>query len=95
VFYFIEALEAAGRELGLAPQAARALALETFAGATALARARGEDPAVLRAQVTSKGGTTECALQRMQDDALKARFIEAVKAACARSRELGEEFGRG
>jgi pyrroline-5-carboxylate reductase len=95
VFYFLEALEAAGRELGLAPQAARALALATFSGAAALARARGEDPAVLRAQVTSKGGTTECALQRMQEDELKARFIAAVKAACARSRELGEEFGRG
>jgi len=94
VFYFIEALEQAGRELGLAPEAARALALGTFAGAARLARERGEDPAVLRAQVTSKGGTTERALGEMEGAALKARFVEAVKAACARSRELGEQFGR-
>ncbi|NJD89521.1 MAG: pyrroline-5-carboxylate reductase [Betaproteobacteria bacterium] len=94
VFYFIEALERAGVEMGLAPQAARALALGTFAGAAKLARERGEDPAVLRAQVTSKGGTTERALGEMEAAALKARFVEAVKAACARSRELGDEFGK-
>jgi pyrroline-5-carboxylate reductase len=94
VFYFIEALERAGVELGLAPEAARALALGTFAGAAKLARERGEDPAVLRAQVTSKGGTTERALGEMEGAALKARFIAAVKAACARSKELGEESGR-
>jgi pyrroline-5-carboxylate reductase len=94
VFYFLEALEQAGRELGLAPEAARALALGTFAGAARLARERGEDPAVLRAQVTSKGGTTERALGHMEAAALKARFVEAVKAACERSRELGEQTGR-
>jgi len=94
VFYFIEALEQAGREMGLAPQAARALALGTFAGATRLARERGEDPAVLRAQVTSKGGTTERALGEMEREALKTRFIAAVMAAGERSRELGDQFGR-
>jgi pyrroline-5-carboxylate reductase len=94
VFYFIEALERAGVELGLAPEAARTLALGTFAGAAKLARERAEDPAVLRAQVTSKGGTTERALGEMEGADLKARFIGAVKAACARSRELGEQFGR-
>jgi pyrroline-5-carboxylate reductase len=94
VFYFIEALEQAGREMGIAPAAARALALGTFLGAAKLARERGEDPAVLRAQVTSKGGTTERALGEMEAAALKARFVDAVKAAGARSRELGEQFGR-
>ena len=94
VFYFIEALERAGVEMGLAPEAARALALGTFAGAARLARERGEDPAVLRAQVTSKGGTTERALAGMEGAALKERFVEAVKAARERSRELGEQFGK-
>ncbi len=94
VFYFLEALEEAGRELGLEPEAARTLALGTFVGAARLASVRGEDPAVLRAQVTSKGGTTERALAEMEGAALKARFVEAVKAACARSKELGKEFGR-
>jgi pyrroline-5-carboxylate reductase len=94
VFYFIEALERAGVELGLDPGAARSLSLGTFLGAAKLAQERAVDPALLRAQVTSKGGTTERALGEMEGAALKARFIEAVKAACARSRELGEQFGR-
>ena len=94
VFYFIEALEQAAREMGIAPEAARRLALGTFTGAAKLASERGEDPAVLRAQVTSKGGTTERALGEMEAAALKARFVAAVKAAGARSRELGEEMGR-
>lgn len=86
VFYFLEAVEEqAGREMGIAPGAARTLALATFAGAAKLARERAEDPAVLRAQVTSKGGTTERALATMEAAGLKARIGEAVKAAAARS----------
>ncbi len=74
--------------------ASRSLALATFAGAARLAMERGEDPAVLRAQVTSKGGTTERALQVLEDAQVKRHFIAAVKAACERSRELGEALGK-
>lgn len=94
VFYAIEALEEAARSLGLAEGAARSLALWTFVGAAKLAIERGEDPAKLRAQVTSKGGTTERALQVLEDAQVKRRFVEAVRAACERSRELGEAFGK-
>lgn len=94
VFYAIEALEEAARSLGLAEGAARSLALWTFVGAAKLAIERGEDPAKLRAQVTSRGGTTERALQVLEDAQVKRRFIEAVRAACERSRELGDAFGR-
>ncbi len=95
VFYAMEALERAARELGLAEGAARSLALWTFVGAAKLAIDRGEDPASLRAQVTSRGGTTERALEVLEAAGVKERFIEAVKAACERSRELGEALGRG
>lgn len=94
VFYWMEALEAAGCEMGLAPAAARKLALQTFAGAATLARSRAEDPAVLRAQVTSPGGTTERALTEMERAGLKAAFVAAVKAARDRSAELGDAFGK-
>ena len=94
VFYAIEALEAAALELGLPEGASRTLALWTFVGATKLAIERGEDPAVLRAQVTSKGGTTERALQVLEAGAVRERFIEAVKAAAERSRELGDALGK-
>lgn len=94
VFYAIEALESAARELGLAEGASRSLALWTFVGATKLAIERGEDPAVLRAQVTSKGGTTERALEVLDQARVKDHFVAAVKAACERSRELGAALGK-
>ncbi len=94
VFYAMEALERAARELGIAEGAARSLALWTFVGATKLAIERGEEPARLRAQVTSKGGTTERALDVLEAAGVKDAFVEAVKAACERSRELGDELGK-
>jgi pyrroline-5-carboxylate reductase len=94
VLYFLEALETAGRELGFASAEARKLAYATFSGAIALAQASGEEPAVLRAQVTSKGGTTERAVSSLEADAVKAKIVVAVKAAAARARELGEAFGK-
>ena len=94
VFYFLEALEAAAHDLGFAPADARRLAYATFAGAMALAQASPEEPAVLRAQVTSKGGTTERALASMEADAVKAKIVTAVKAAALRAGELGDAFGR-
>jgi len=94
VYYFVEALEHAGRELGLAANAARQLALETFAGALKLAMQADEAPATLRERVTSKGGTTERALASLESDRVKDAIVRAVKAAAARSRGLGEELGK-
>lgn len=94
VFYAIEALEAAARNLGLAEGASRSLALWTFVGAAKLAIDRGEDPAKLRAEVTSPGGTTERALQVLEGAHVKESFVQAVAAACERSRELGDAMGK-
>ena len=94
VFYFLEALEEAARELGFPPTEARRLAYATFAGAVALAQASPAEPAVLRAQVTSKGGTTERALAMLEGDAVKAKIVAAVRAAAVRAGELGDAFGR-
>lgn len=94
VFYFIEALQQAAAELGFGPAQARQLALDTFAGAVKMAAQSSEDAATLRARVTSKGGTTERALSVLEADAVKQVVMRAVKAAAARSRELGEELGK-
>jgi pyrroline-5-carboxylate reductase len=94
VFYFIEALEQAARELGLGEAAARRLALETFSGAARLVAQTGEAPATLRGRVTSKGGTTERALLSLEADRVKDLIVRAVRAAAGRSRELGEELGK-
>lgn len=94
VFYFIEALEQAALELGLGTEAARKLSLYTFSGAAKLAQGSGDSAAVLRARVTSKGGTTERALLALDQSQVKQKFVEAVRQAAERSRELGDEFGK-
>jgi pyrroline-5-carboxylate reductase len=93
VFYFMEAVMQAAGELGLSPQQARALTLETFQGAATLARQSDESPAALRQRVTSKRGTTERALEHMEHEHVRAHVSEAVKQAAERSRELGDELG--
>ena len=91
VYAMVEALEAAGAAAGLDVAAARDLARATVVGAAALLEAGGEDAAVLRAQVTSPGGTTQAGLNVLTGDgALKDLMIRTVAAAAARSRELGQ-----
>lgn len=94
VFYFIEALQEAARDLGLAETQAHALAVQTFTGAAKLAAQTDEPIAALRERVTSKGGTTAAALASLENDRVKEAIVSAVKAASLRARELGEEFDR-
>jgi pyrroline-5-carboxylate reductase len=94
VFYFLEAMVAAAQELGLNPEQGRALALATFAGATQLAAESSEPLEVLRQRVTSKGGTTHAAISSMEAAGVKQAIVDAMKAAAARGRELGEELGK-
>ncbi len=93
VFYFLEAMQQAGVELGLSEAQARRLAVGTFAGASALAGASGEPLALLRQRVTSRGGTTHAALTAMEQAGVQAAFVQAMHAACTRAAELGDEFG--
>jgi len=91
LYAFVEALEAAGVSLGLAPDAARNLARATIAGAAALMETSGADAAELRRQVTSPGGTTEAALKvLMGEGGIEPLMKAAVAAAARRSRELGK-----
>ena len=89
VFLLIEAMTRAAESLGLDPATARRLTLATVTGAARLADESGNDPAELRARVTSPGGTTERAIAIFE----QAGFVElvetAMRGAAARSRELG------
>jgi pyrroline-5-carboxylate reductase len=93
VFYFMEAMAMAGTEMGLSREQALQLAVATFGGASALAKASSEAPQVLRQRVTSKGGTTFAAISSMEDNDVRALFIDAMYAARERAKELGDEFG--
>ena len=94
VFYFIEALQQAARDLGFDKTAARRLALRTFSGAVKLAEHSTEDASVLRARVTSKGGTTERGIAELEHADVHGAILRAARAAAERSRELGDELGR-
>lgn len=90
LYAFIEALEAAGAKVGLEPGDARTLARQTIVSAAALMGESGEDPAELRRQVTSPGGTTEAALKVLMGEGGFGPLLEqAVAAAVKRSKELG------
>ena len=90
-FYMIEALEAAGLKLGLAPEACRRLAAATAAGAAAMVA--NDDPAALRQRVTSPGGTTQRALSILAAWSFPEALDAAVRGAFERSQELAKEFG--
>ena len=95
VFYFLEAMQQAALELGLSAQQGRELAIATFTGAAQLAAQSEEPVEVLRQRVTSKGGTTHAAITSMEAAGVKEAIVDAMKAAAARGRELGEELGKG
>ena len=94
VFYFLEAMQQAAAEMGLSAEQGKALALATFTGAAQLAAQSDEPVEVLRQRVTSKGGTTHAAITSMEAAGVRQAIVEAMKAAAARGRELGEELGR-
>ena len=88
VFLMIEALADAGVWQGLPREIATALAAQTVKGAAAMVMETGEHPAVLRAHVTSPGGTTMAGIVILQQQAVPAAVMRAVAAAADRTREL-------
>ena len=93
VYYFMEAMTAAGAEMGLTRDQAYQLTVATFIGAAELAKSSNEPPEILRQRVTSKGGTTHAAITAMDESEIKPRFMRALHAARLRAQELGREFG--
>ena len=93
VFWFIEQLAAVAVKLGIPKDDALKLAKHTVLGAARLAVSSEKDPSQLRQDVTSKGGTTEAALNVFEQEKLAERFMRAVEAASRRGEEMGREWG--
>jgi pyrroline-5-carboxylate reductase len=91
-FYVMESMIKAGVELGLDPDVATALTIETAFGAAKLAREAQASPATLRSNVTSPGGTTARALSIMNDAGMPDAIVRALHGAAERSAELAREF---
>ena len=88
IYLVLEALSDGGVACGLPRKLALDLAIQTVQGAAEMVASTKEHPAVLREMVTSPGGTTIAALASLEKAAVRSAFIDAVKAAAARSREL-------
>jgi len=93
-FLLMEAMQSAGEELGLDAATARRFTLQTALGAARMAAESDDDPAQLRARVTSKGGTTERAISSFTAAGFQQLVLDALRAAHARSVELAEELGK-
>jgi pyrroline-5-carboxylate reductase len=89
VFLVIEAMVEAGVLAGLPRPTAAALVEQTVLGAATLLADGDDSPEVLRAAVTSPGGTTAAGLRSLEAAGVRSAFIDAVVAAAERSRELG------
>lgn len=93
-FLLIEAMQTAAIELGLEPDVADKLARQTALGAARMASESELDVASLRANVTSKGGTTEQAIISFESDAFRNIVKNALQAAHDRSISLADELGK-
>jgi pyrroline-5-carboxylate reductase len=93
-FLLMECMQKAGEQLGLDAHSARQLSLQTALGAARMATAGNDDPATLRNKVTSKGGTTEAAINCFQQNGLEDLVTKALTAARDRAIELADELGK-
>ena len=89
VFEFIQSLADGGVAEGLPRRVALQLAAQTVLGAAQMVLQTGEHPAVLKDQVTSPAGTTSRGLEALEKAGFSGNVMQAVRAAAARSRELG------
>ena len=87
-FLMSEEMVRAGTALGLCPEDAKALTVQTALGAATMA-AQGDAPGDLRARVTSPNGTTHAAIVSMQDNGFGELMAMAMTACRGRAQELG------
>ncbi|HHU69949.1 MAG TPA: pyrroline-5-carboxylate reductase [Thermoanaerobacterales bacterium] len=92
VYYMIEAMEEAGIQMGLTKEVSRVLAEQTVLGAAKTLMETGGDPAELRREVTTPGGTTFAGISVLEQSGFKESLIKAIVKAAQRSKELGKEM---
>lgn len=91
-YYMMEALAEAGEKLGLPANVSTLFTIQTALGAARLALETDTDLEQLRTSVTSKGGTTQAALEHLAEQGFKPLVQQAAKAACQRAFDIGEHF---
>lgn len=89
-FYFMQAMQQVAQELGFDEQSAKAMVSQTALGAATMAANASVPFAELRAQVTSKGGTTHQAIETFREGGLEKLVRDAMLAAIARAEEMAK-----
>ncbi|MFA5890219.1 MAG: pyrroline-5-carboxylate reductase [Actinomycetota bacterium] len=90
LFFLAESLIEAAVGVGLPREVATELTVQTLVGAARMLRETGRHPVELREEVTSPGGTTVAAMRVLERAGVRSAFLDAVRAATDRSRELAE-----
>ncbi|MFW6254278.1 MAG: pyrroline-5-carboxylate reductase family protein [Chitinivibrionales bacterium] len=91
VYRFIEALIEGGITAGLPPKIARECAVQTVIGAAKMVQCSQTEPAELKHNVMSAGGTTAYGLLSLEENGFAFSVMKAILAATERSRELGKK----
>ncbi|MYL24885.1 pyrroline-5-carboxylate reductase [Vreelandella massiliensis] len=91
-FLMFEAMEEAGAKLGLPAETARRLAIQTALGAATMAKQSDKDPATLKQNVMSPGGTTERAIAHLEAANLRTTMEEAMQVCAKRAQEMAQEL---
>ncbi|CAH1196030.1 Pyrroline-5-carboxylate reductase [Paenibacillus plantiphilus] len=94
VYYLMEGMITAGRQLGLTEEAARELTVQTVLGAAHMVQATNENPADLRRKVTSPNGTTQAAIETLDEHNFSQAIVHAIDRAAKRAAELGADIER-
>jgi pyrroline-5-carboxylate reductase len=92
VYYLVEAMEKAAKEIGLEHQTAKSLILQTIIGAAEMLKHSPKHPSILRKEVTSQGGTTEAGIATLQQYNYEEAMIACIRNATKRSKEMGEVY---
>ncbi|MGM9987046.1 MAG: pyrroline-5-carboxylate reductase [Bacillaceae bacterium] len=89
IYYLVEAFEKAGYAVGLEPEVAKSLILQTIVGAAEMLKESPKHPSQLRKEVTSPNGTTEAGITVLENQNFEKAIIQCIQAACERSKQLG------
>jgi pyrroline-5-carboxylate reductase len=92
IYYMVEAMEKAAKEIGLEQSVAKDLILQTITGAAEMLKSSAKHPSILRKEVTSPGGTTEAGIKMLEDYRYQEAVISCIKQATKRSIELGQSL---
>ena len=92
IYYLVESMEKAAKDVGLNEDTARELVVQTLVGTAEMLKSSNVDASELRRKVTSPGGTTQAGLEVLQRFRYQEALIACIRRATERSVELGEAF---